>query len=112
MVSAFLFLSVLSEITVVSLLYSEALDENLSSSDSSYKTASSSPVWQDPGEVSKSSLSAWIVSGTSRGQGGNKGERLSLAVLWTVTYTTPLVSSSLGVQLTLGEPGVVFWEKG
>ena len=64
--SAFLFLPVLSEVNFVSLLHSEVLEENLSSSDSSCKTAASPPAWQDPRrDLQDVCLSAWLVPGLS-----------------------------------------------
>ena len=66
LVSAVLFLPVLSEITSISLIHSEVLEEILSSSDSSYKTASSPPAWQDPRrDLQDICLSAWLVPGLS-----------------------------------------------
>ena len=104
----------LSEITVVSLFHSEALGENLNSSDSSYKIAYSSPAWQDPRKgLRVISLSAWVVPGTSGEQGGTR-ERCfpwHFSGLWMVTYTIPLVTSSLGVQLILRDPEGVFEER-
>ena len=53
LVSAFWFLRVLSEITVVSLLHLEALGENMSSNDSAIKLLPLLLPGKTPGEVSK-----------------------------------------------------------
>lgn len=105
----------LSQIPVVSLLGSEVLGRNWSSSDSSYKLLPLHPPGRGPGEASKKFSVCLMVPGISTPLTWQKarweyGGRLPLACLWRVTYTTALVTSSLRAQLTLKEPGGRFWE--